>query len=94
MNVKERASEKCRWFRFKIPCCQLGRLSCSFSVRLSCFSIFRPHYLGFCGMVRIGGESGQRKHDRMAKMDNFEMHLALHRNSRRVGFVHSCALFL
>ena len=60
----------------------------------SCFSIFRPHYLGFCGMVRIGGESGQRRHDRMAKMDNFEMHLALHRNSRRVGFVHSCALFL
>ena len=35
MNVKERASEKCRWFRFKISCCQLGRLNCSFSVRLN-----------------------------------------------------------
>lgn len=32
-------------------------------------------------MMRIGGESGQRRHDRMAKMDNFEMHLALHHSS-------------
>ena len=92
MNVKERASEKCRWFRFKIPCCKLGRLSCSFSVRLNpVVSLFSA--LIIWAFV-VGCESGQRRHDRMAKMDNFEMHLALHRNSRRVGFVHSCALFL
>ncbi|KAJ7373472.1 hypothetical protein OS493_011064 [Desmophyllum pertusum] len=35
MNVKEGASKKCRWFRFKIPCCKIGRLNFSFSVRLN-----------------------------------------------------------
>lgn len=35
MNVRESASKKCRWLRFKIPCCKLGRLNCAFSVRFN-----------------------------------------------------------
>ncbi|KAJ7375731.1 hypothetical protein OS493_039250 [Desmophyllum pertusum] len=33
--VQEDHSKKCRWFRFKTPCCKLGRLNFAFSVRLN-----------------------------------------------------------
>ena len=45
-------------------------------------------------MVCDPSESGKRGYAEMASLDNFKMHVAVHRHSGRVGFVYYRVVFV